>query len=61
MEKSTHTLVDSMKVQVVFLLPPQLAVLHALIPALGRKKKKDLCEFKTNLVNIVSSRPGRAT
>ena len=32
-----------------------------LIPALGRQRQADLCEFKASLVYIVSSRPARAT
>jgi hypothetical protein len=32
-----------------------------LIPALGRQGQADLCEFKTSLVCITSSRTARAT
>jgi hypothetical protein len=32
-----------------------------LIPALGRQKQADLCEFKASLVYKSSSRPARAT
>jgi hypothetical protein len=35
---------------------------HAfLIPALGRQKQEDLCEFKASLVFIVESRTARTT
>jgi hypothetical protein len=32
-----------------------------LVPALGRQRQADLCEFETSLVYIVSSRTARAT
>ena len=32
-----------------------------LIPALGRQRQADLCEFKASLVYSVSSRTARAT
>jgi hypothetical protein len=32
-------------------------VVYTLIPALGRQKQVDFCEFKANLVYILSSRP----
>ena len=31
-----------------------------LIPALGRQRQEDLCEFKANLVHRMSSKPGGA-
>jgi hypothetical protein len=31
------------------------------ISALGRQRKAELCEFKANLIYIVSSRPARVT
>ena len=32
---------------------------HVLIPALGKQRQEDLCEFEVSLVFIVSSRPAR--
>ena len=32
-----------------------------LLPALGRQKQEDFCEFEANLTYIVSSRTARAT
>ena len=37
-----------------------LLVAQALIPALGRLRQEDLCEFKASLVYIVSSKTARA-
>ena len=32
-------------------------VVHALLPALGRQRQVDLCEFEDSLVYIASSKP----
>lgn len=34
---------------------------HTLIPAFGRQRQVNLCEFKTSLVYILSSRTASAT
>jgi hypothetical protein len=34
--------------------------LHVILPALQRKRKEDLYEFKANLIYIESSKPDRA-
>jgi len=36
-------------------------VVHALIPALGRQRQADLCEFEASLVYKVSAKTVRAT
>ena len=36
-------------------------VAHPLIPALGRQRQEDLCEFRVSLVYRVSSKTSRAT
>jgi hypothetical protein len=38
-----------------------LKVVHTLIPALGRQRQADLCEFETNLVYKVNSWIAMAT
>jgi hypothetical protein len=36
-------------------------VAHPLIPALGRQRQEDLCEFRVSLVYRVSSKTSRVT
>ena len=38
-----------------------MVVAHILIPAFGRQRQADLCEFETSLVYRASSRTARAT
>jgi hypothetical protein len=42
-------------------LPSLSGTYLSLIPALGRQRQMDLCDFETSLVYTVSSRTARAT